>query len=77
MKAALAYYQGKFNNCSFEWLSATRCKVTLVDDVDGLIGSFVAEYDANKVMVDVQDDTEMKPTKGGVPLPPLAPGSGQ
>jgi len=74
MKTALAYYQGKFNSCSFEWLSATRCKISLVDDVNQLQGSFVAEYDANKVMVDVKADTGMKPiTRGGAPLPPEPP----
>jgi hypothetical protein len=67
MKALLAYYQGKFNSCSFEWLSATRCKVTLVDDVDGLTGSFTAEYDSNRVMVDVKADTGMKSIKTAAP----------
>jgi hypothetical protein len=74
MKAALAYYQGKFNSSTFEWLSATRCKITLVDDVNQLQGSFVAVYDANRVMVNVTDDTEMiKITPSGAPLPPAPP----
>ena len=71
MKAALAYYQGKFNHCGFEWLSATRCKITVVDDVNQLQGSFVAEYDQDRTMVDVKADTGMKPiARGGAPLPP-------
>jgi len=75
MHASLAYFQGEFNTCNFEWQTASRCKVTLVDDVKGLQGSFVAEYDANKVMVDVTSDSGMKPTKrGGAPLPPSPPG---
>jgi hypothetical protein len=73
MKAALAYYQGKFNYCSSEWLSATRCKVTLVDDVDGLTGSFTAEYDTNRVMVNVEADTGMKPIKTAAPPRPSPP----
>jgi len=73
MKAALAYYQGKFNGCSFEWLSATRCKISLVDDVNQLQGSFVAEYDADKVMVDVKADTGMKPIKTAAPPIPSPP----
>ena len=73
MKAALAYNEGKFNHCSFEWQSATRCKVTLVDDVDGLTGSFTAEYDSNRVMVDVKDDTGMKPIKTAAPPIPSPP----
>jgi len=71
MKAALAYYQGKFNHCGFEWLSATKCKITLADDVNQLQGSFVAEYDQNLAMVDVKADTGMKPIKTAAPpIPP-------
>jgi hypothetical protein len=74
MEAILAYNQGKFNSCNHEWQTATRCKITLVDDVNQLKGSFIAVYDVNKVMVDVKDDTGMKPiNKGGAPLPPEPP----
>jgi hypothetical protein len=74
MKASLAYFQGEFNSLTFEWQTASRCKVTLVDDVNGLQGSFVAEYNTNKVMVDVTADSGMKPTKkGGAPPPPPPP----
>jgi len=71
MKAFKAYKGGKFNNCSFEWQSATECKVTLTDDVNGLQGSFVPQYDENKVMVGATADTGMKPiNKSAAPLPP-------
>jgi len=63
MKAVLAYFQGKFNNCHFDWLSTTQCKITLVDNSNSLKGSFIAKYDENRAMVDVTDDTEMKPIK--------------
>lgn len=72
MKASLAYYQGKFNHCNFAWLTADECKITVIDDVNHLSGSFTAEYDTNRVMINVKDDTEMQPTKGGVPLPPVS-----
>ena len=75
MKAALAYYQGKFNYYSSEWLSATSCKVTLVDDVNHLRGSFTAEYDTNRVMANVKDDTGMKPIKTAAPPIPTPPGA--
>jgi len=74
MKATLAYFQGKFNSLTFEWLTASRCKVTLVDDVNGLQGSFVAEYDENLVMVATEADIGMKPIKKAAPpLPPSPP----
>jgi hypothetical protein len=74
MEAIKAYNEGKFNSCNCEWQTATRCKITLVDDVNQLKGSFTAEYDTNRVMVDVKDDTGMKPiTRGGAPLPPEPP----
>ena len=82
MKAILAYFQGKFNSCNFEWLSATKCKISLVDDVNELQGSFVAEYDANQVMVDCQADVGMKTIKKvalplpGPPPPPELPEGG-
>jgi len=74
MKAILAYWQGKFNICNFDWLSATKCKISLVDDVNELTGSFVAEYDADQVMIDCQADVGMKPIKKAAPpLPPSPP----
>jgi len=74
MKASLAYFQGKFNSCSFSWQTATRCKVTLVDDVNNLEGSFVAEYDQDQVMVEAKADSGMKLIKKAAPpLPPPPP----
>jgi hypothetical protein len=70
MNAVLAYFQGKFNSCSFKWQTASRCKVSLVDDVNGLEGSFVAVYDKNLAMVATEDDTEMRPAKKAAPPPP-------
>lgn len=71
MKAVLAYFQGKFNNCNFGWVSPTECEVSLVDNVNNLEGSFKATYDADKVMTDAQSDTGMKPIKRvNIPSPP-------
>ena len=76
MDALLAYFQGRFNSCSFEWQTASKCKISLVDDVNNLQGSFVAEYDEAMVMIKAQADSGMKPIKkGGAPPVPPAPGS--
>lgn len=72
MRASLAYFQGKFNNCTFAWESGTKCKITVLDSVDGLKGSFVAEYKDN-VMVNIESDDEMKPTQRSIPQPPDPP----
>lgn len=63
MKAVLAFFQGKFNNCNVKWISATECEISLVDNVNNLEGSFNATYDADKVMTDAQADAGMKPIK--------------
>lgn len=73
MRASLAYFQGKFNNCAFSWESPTKCKITLLDSVNGLKGIFVAEYQDN-VMVNIVSDSEMQAGgQGRVTLPPPPP----
>ncbi len=80
MKAALAYFQGKFNSCNFEWQSATRCKITLIDDVNQLQGDFIAVFDDKRTMVDVKSDAGMRSIKASGPAvlepPAELPGGG-
>lgn len=71
MKAILAYFQGKFNYCSFNKKADNIFEVTLIDNVNQLEGSFTAEYDVNLVMVNCQADTGMKPIHRVIlPTPP-------
>jgi hypothetical protein len=72
MKAALAYFQGKFNSHQAEQLSETEFKITLGDSENELQGSFVAIYNEDGEMIDTRDDTEMQPAKRiSLPLNPI------
>jgi len=68
MLASLAYFQGAFNTCSFEWTDPTHCKISLHDTKNDITGSFVAQYDkawdpANPTnrpqIIDISEDTDM------------------
>jgi hypothetical protein len=72
MKASLAYFQGKFNNCTFAWESPTKCKITVLDSVNELKGSFVAEYQ-DSLIANIDSDNEMQSKGWGRVLSPPPP----
>ena len=63
--ALLAYFQGEFNTCVYEWIDATHCKVTVHTPQDETVGSFIAEYNEDdgviehRKIIDIQEDTGM------------------
>ena len=63
MKALLAYFQGNFNNCSFEQIGDREFVVKLVDEVNQLAGSFIATYNKDHEIDDFRDDSGMKSMK--------------
>ena len=63
MKASLAFFQGKFNAHQAKQLAANKFEITLGDSENQLQGSFVAIYNEDGEMIDVQSDTGMQPAK--------------
>ena len=67
--AVLAFFQGAFNSCSFEWQLDGRCKITLVDNLNNATGSFMATYNDDKSqIIDISDETGMNDI-AAMPIP--------
>jgi len=75
--ALLAYFQGIFNTCLYSWIDVTHCKVTIQDNSNDTVGSFIAEYDlgdgnpGSQKIINITDDTGMNNTNVTVITPPV------